>query len=224
MRSELFDKGSKSHLMRQEHFRVILTLSMLTALGPLGCSAEIEFPIPENQFCTTIELGRSNYAEAKTNSSPKDTERVVSEIRAQRKKEMLGILPGGAVLGWSVKIKNLITHDEDAQVELELPCYDVLFVDENLAPQSDVFQALHALFQLTEDQDVVIFGVLEPNLPKEPDAFQELSGTESDSLSKPRFRIHIKRVFSRKSSLSEEQLREAHQAIESYTLAPKPQS
>jgi len=210
--------------MRQENFRVILALPILTALGLLGCSAEMEFPIPENQFCTAIEEGRSSYAQAKTNPSPNDAERVVSGIRAQRKKEMLEIVPSGAILGWSVKIKNLITHDEDAQVELELPCYDVLFIDENLAPKSDVFQALHALFKLAADQNVVIFGVLEPNLPEEPDAFRELSGTESDSLSKPRFRIHIRRVFSGKSSLSEEQLREAHQAIESYTLASEPQS
>lgn len=210
--------------MSQENFPVILTLSILTALGSLGCSAKMEFPIPENQFCTAIEEGRSSYVQAKTNPSPNDAERVVSGIRAQRKKEMLGILPSGAVLGWNVKIKNLITHDENAHVELELPCHDVFFIDENLAPESDVFQALHTLFKLAEDQYVVIFGVLELNLSEEPDAFRELSGTESASLSKPRFRIHIRRVFSGKISLSDEQLQEAHQAIESYTLAPEPQS
>jgi len=204
--------------MAQQNYPAIPLVLILTVIGVASCSAEKQFPIPENQFCSAIMEGRSSYAEAGTIQNLDEANRIRREIRAQRKKEMFAILPKGEIMGWDGKVKSLMSPDHTAQLKLEIPCHDVLLIDQEISKNSPLFLRLQ---KLGTEQDLIFFGVFEPSLVGDPDAFLELSATEAESLSKPKFLINLLRVFSGKSAPSEEQLRQAHQAVESYLLSDR---
>ena len=166
-----------------------------------SCTAEVEFPILENQFCTAIEEGRESYAERGTIHNPLDKQRQRKAVWLQRKQELSRILPKGKVVGWNVQIAHVRRQDQPVQLELKLPCYDTFLVVANISHDSDL---LRQVLKVQEGQYVQVFGTLNPAPPDGPDAFQELSTTEADSMNHPKFGFHLVRLVQEVDHLEKE--------------------
>lgn len=162
-----------------------------------GCREEVEFPIPENQFCAAIEEGRESYAEVGTINNPSDAQQLRKEVRQQRKQEMITILPEGKIFGWHVQMTNVPTKDHMTEFELKLPCHDAFLVVTNIRQDPDL---LNQISKVQSGRYVVVFGILTPASLNGLDAFQELSATESESMDQPRFAFHLVSVLDEKKN------------------------